>query len=88
MRMVEARVKVTLDVSLPLCRGLLVNLENGVKHWIKLKYERLSNICYWCGCLDHDDKNYSLWIANKGTFTPNQKQYDQNLASTTIPIIQ
>ena len=52
--------KVTLDVSLPLCRGCVVTLENGNKVWVSFKYERLPNICYWCSCLDHDDKDYVL----------------------------
>ena len=33
------RVKVTLDVSLPLCKGRLISLENGEKRWVSLKYE-------------------------------------------------
>ena len=27
------RFKVSLDISLPLCRGKLITLENGNKHW-------------------------------------------------------
>ena len=56
------RVKVTLDISLPLCRGRLITPENGEKRWVRFKYKRLPNICYWCGCLDHDDKDHALWI--------------------------
>lgn len=54
------RVKVTLDISLPLCRGRLVSFENGKKFWVKFRCERLSNLCYWCGRLDHDDKECRL----------------------------
>ena len=53
-------VKVSLDVSLPLCCGCLITLENGSKHWVSFKYECLPNICYWCGRLDHDDKDCVL----------------------------
>ena len=56
------RVKVTLDISLPLCRGCLITPESGKKRWVRFKYKRLPNICYWCGCLDHDDKDHALWI--------------------------
>lgn len=76
------RVKVTLDVYLPLCRRRLISLETGEKHWIKFKYERLPNICYWCRCLDCDDKECSLWIVSKGTLTPDQKQYDHTLRAS------
>ncbi|XP_030948924.1 uncharacterized protein At4g02000-like [Quercus lobata] len=70
------RVKVTLDISLPLCRDQLVSFENGKKFWVKFKYERLPNICYWCGHLDHGDKDCKLWIESKGTLTPDHKQFD------------
>ena len=41
------RVRVTLDVSLPLCRGRRITLENGDKAWVFFKYERQPNLCYW-----------------------------------------
>ena len=40
------RVKVTLDISLPLCRSRLVSFENGKQLWVQFKYEHLRNICY------------------------------------------
>lgn len=43
------RVQVNLDISLPLCSGHVITLENGNKHWVSFRYERLPNICYWCG---------------------------------------
>ena len=51
------QVRVTLDINLPLCRGRVVTLESGDKRWVSFKYERLSNLCYWCGRLNHDDKS-------------------------------
>lgn len=45
-----------MDFSQPLCRGRVVSLEEGGQVWVSFKYERLPNICYWCGWLDHDDK--------------------------------
>ena len=50
------RVRVTLDVYQPLCRGRIVTFEDGGKIWVNFKYERLPNICYWCGCFDHSDR--------------------------------
>lgn len=43
------RVHVTMDVSLPLCRSHIISLEEGTESWVSFKYERLPNICYWCG---------------------------------------
>jgi len=51
------RIRVTIDVFLPLCKGRLISTDNGKQVWVSFKYERLPNICYWCGFLDHDDKD-------------------------------
>ena len=69
----------SLDISLPLCRGRLITLENGNKHWVSFKYEHLPNICYWCGRLGHNDKDYALWIRSKGALTEENKQYNHTL---------
>ena len=55
-------VRVVVDTTLPLCHGRVIMLPNGSKSWVKFKYERLLRICYWCGHLDHDDKDCDLWI--------------------------
>ena len=70
------RIKMTLDIALPLCRGRLVSFGNGKKFWVKFRYERLPNIYYWCGRMNHGDKECKLWIESKGTLTPEQRQFD------------
>ena len=69
------RVRVTLDLNLPLCQGCVITLEGGGKSWVSFKYERLSNLCYWCGRLSHDDKNCNLWINSKGTLKVKNQQF-------------
>ena len=55
------RIQVSIDLSLPLCHGRLVSIgEGGKQVWISFKYERLLNICYWCGRLTYDDGDYDL----------------------------
>ena len=44
------RVRVRVDISLPLCKGRVLSIEDGEEHWVTFKYEHLPNICYWCGC--------------------------------------
>uniref|UniRef100_A0A7N2LJU1 DUF4283 domain-containing protein n=1 Tax=Quercus lobata TaxID=97700 RepID=A0A7N2LJU1_QUELO len=39
------------------------------------KYERLPIICYWCGCLDHADKDYDRWIESNGTLNLEDREY-------------
>ena len=70
----------SIDLSLPLCRGRLVSVgEGGKQVWISLKYERLPNICYWCGRLTHDDRDYDLWIDSEGTLKPKQREFGPHL---------
>ena len=61
-------VRVSIDISLLLCRGRVLSLEDGSDVWVKFKYERLPNICYWCGCLNHSDRDCEVWINSDGTF--------------------
>ena len=60
-------LQVSIDPSLPLCRGRLISLNDRKEVWVSFKYERLPNIYYWYGHLTHDDKDYDLWIESKGT---------------------
>ena len=69
------RVRVTLDVYQPLCRGRVIKLKEGGKTWVNFKYERLPNICYWCGCFDHSDKDCDLWIQSKGSLQLESQQF-------------
>ncbi|XP_030942600.1 uncharacterized protein LOC115967604 [Quercus lobata] len=69
------RVRVTLDVFQPLCRGRVITFEDGGKIWINFRYERLPNICYWCGCFDHGDRDCDLWIQSKGTLNKEEQQF-------------
>ena len=68
-------VRVRVDVTQPLCRRRVVNLGKGGSTWVSFKYERLPIICYWCGRLDHDEKDCSLWIESKGSLKPQDKQF-------------
>jgi len=73
------RLKVSLDLTLPLCRGRLISLENGKQIWIRFKYKRLPNLCYWCGCLTHDNKDCEIWIDSEGTLKPEDRQFGPGL---------
>lgn len=66
------RVRAKIDLLLPLCRGQLVSLGKEKQIWVSFKYERLPNLCYWCGHLTHDDKDCELWIDSEGTLQTEQ----------------
>ena len=64
-----------VDISKLLCRGCVISLENSRKLWVSFKYERLPNLCYWCGCLTHANKDCDLWIFSEGTLQLETQQY-------------
>ena len=41
-----------IDVERPLCRGVSVKMD-GKPMWIKIKYVKVPEFCYGCGCLGH-----------------------------------
>ena len=51
------RIRVLMDISMPLCQGRKVRLgEYGLK-WVDFKYERLPIFYYLCGRIDHDERD-------------------------------
>ena len=73
------RVQVSVDISLPLCRGRLISLNNKKHVWVSFKYESLPNLCYWCGRLTHDDRDCDRWIESEGTLRNAQKEFRSEL---------
>ena len=69
------RVRVVVDVFKPLCRGRKIYWDNENEGWAAFMYERLPNICYWCGSVSHDNKDCSFWLQNKGTLRVDEQQF-------------
>ena len=69
------RVRVWVDVSQPLCRGRKVSFDDNLEGWVYFQYERLPNLCFWCGMLSHDDKECELWLKSNGTLPLDRQQY-------------
>lgn len=54
-------VKIRMDVSLPLMRGIFMGfLEEGAK-WVDFRYEYLLEYCSHCGCLGHPMSSIRSW---------------------------
>lgn len=79
------RIRVRIDITLPLCRGRIITLEGGFEEWVKFKCERLPNICYKCGCLNHSDKTCDLWIDSDGTLSPDNQEYGPWIRASSTP---
>ena len=69
------RVRVMVDITKALCRGRRVSWGSDSDGWVSFKYERLPNICYWCGQLSHDDKDCTLWLQSNGTLAVEDRQF-------------
>jgi len=50
-------IRVSMDISIPLCRGRLVRFGGLSPRWVDFKYERLPIFCYWCEMVDHDERD-------------------------------
>ena len=80
------RVRVVIDVSLPLCRGRMISFDEGDEAWVSFKYVRLPNICYWCGCLNHSDKDCDRWIEGDGSLKDEDKEYGPWIRTTAAEL--
>ena len=49
------RVCVNLIVHHPLRKGTTVAVQGGGKVVVLFRYERLPDLCFICGCLDHQE---------------------------------
>ena len=79
------RIQALIDLSMPLCHGRLISVGGGGKQvWVAFKYERLPNLCYWCGRLTHDDRDCDLWIDSEGTLTPEQREFGPHLRAPSF----
>ena len=63
------RVRVAIDVIEPLCCGRRVAFDKDNEGWMSFMYERLPNLCYWCGDLTHDEKDCAILLRSKGTLS-------------------
>ncbi|KAK4271837.1 hypothetical protein QN277_020470 [Acacia crassicarpa] len=78
------RVRSLIRLDEPLQTGFWVPREARDPCWVRIRYERLQNFCYRCGCLVHngkgcraeesvvsmkEDKEFGPWLSTLGTRT-------------------
>ncbi|XP_012840835.1 PREDICTED: uncharacterized protein LOC105961138 [Erythranthe guttata] len=54
------RVKVRLDVTKTLKRGIYLHTLDGSKEWVSFTYEKLPNFCFLCGIIGHGENKCHL----------------------------
>ena len=69
------RVRVTINISEPLCRGRRVIFDEHNDGWVSFMYERLPNICCWCGHLTHDNKDCRIWLRSGGSLSNSEQKF-------------
>ncbi|KAL8520178.1 hypothetical protein ACS0TY_010918 [Phlomoides rotata] len=72
----SVRVKIKIDLTKPLLKGIHLEIQRGRKLWIDFKYERLPSFCYICGSLGHMRRECHLLDGSK---------IIENLPDTKLP---
>lgn len=55
------RLWVCIDIMKPLLRRKKLNVGLDKPVWVSFTYERLSDLCFYCGMLRHGHRDYFLW---------------------------
>lgn len=76
------RVHVALPISKPLRRGGFIADSEGVRTWVKFKYERLPIFCHFCGLLKHDLRHYASHFTGKKNGGVEEYQYGKWLKAS------
>lgn len=62
------RICVKLDIHKPLPRIKRLCLGNSDAVWVRLKYEKLPNLCYYCGLFELVDRDCTLQVTHRIQF--------------------
>ena len=82
------RVRVNVDVTRPLSRGRMVSVGHSTEKWVSFKYERLPNICYWCGYLNHDNRDCEVWLDSEGSLKVEEQKFGPWLRAPPVSRVQ
>ena len=69
------RIRVAMNITKPLPRCCKLRSEGKHIGWALLKFERLPNFCYWCGRVDHVEKDRETWLKNREKYGKEDQQF-------------
>lgn len=78
------RIRVAMDITKALPRCCKLRAKGKHIGWALLKYECLPNFCYWCGRVDHVEKDCKVWLKGKGSLKKENQQYDEWLCAESL----
>ncbi|XP_075661571.1 uncharacterized protein LOC142631309 [Castanea sativa] len=67
------RIRVDIDITKPLMRGKMLQVEGMEEGWVHFKYKRLPIYCYWCGILGHEERECNK--AKRGCITVEEDDF-------------
>lgn len=78
------RVRTMVNLQKPLSHGFWIKRNSSQSTWVEFKYERLSDFCYRCGRIEHEEKSCSYLVAMIGR----GRVYGKWLRAPTLEEIQ
>ena len=57
-------------------------MDEDIETWVSFKYEKLTNFCYWCGMVSHNEKECEKWLVGKGSNSYAKQEYGAWLRAT------
>ncbi|KAK9986889.1 hypothetical protein SO802_031840 [Lithocarpus litseifolius] len=82
------RVCVNIDIRQPISRGQFMDIGDSEPLWNSPQYERMPIFCYWCGLINHDEKDCKTWTDSGSALTRDDEQYSPWLRASTTNIQQ
>ncbi|KAK7841019.1 uncharacterized protein CFP56_015975 [Quercus suber] len=71
------RVRVAMNITKPLPRCCKLKSEGKHIGWALLKFERLPNFCYWCGRVNHTEKDCETWLKDREKLGKEDQQFGE-----------
>ena len=69
------RVRVAINITKPLPRCCKLWSKGERIGRALLKFECLLNFCYWCGRVNHNERDCEVWLRGKGNLKKEDQQY-------------